>query len=48
MMDDTAPTFSPPKLSLAWDTNTAVAVLVLGSLIFLAATRRGFRPVLVA
>ncbi len=31
------------QLSFAWDTNTAVAVLVLGSLCLLATVGRGFR-----
>lgn len=30
-----------------WDTDTAAAVLTLGSLLFLFLVRRGFRPVLV-
>lgn len=37
-----------PKLNVKWDTNTAVAVLVLGALGFLIALRHGFRPVLVS
>lgn len=31
------------KLNLTWDTNTALAVVVLGALLFLWAVRRGFR-----
>lgn len=42
----TGPKLSVPKLALNWDTHTAVAVVVLGSLLYLAAIRRGFRPVL--
>lgn len=34
------------KLNMAWDTNTALAVLVLGALLFLWAVRRGFRGVM--
>lgn len=37
-----------PKLNaVAWDTNTAAAVVVLAALGFLVAMRAGFRPVIV-
>ena len=38
-----------PKLTtaLGWDTNTAVAVVVLAALAVLVAVRTGFRPVLI-
>ena len=46
-MDTTTenPSRGLPKLDLTWDTNTATAAIVLGSLVFLIAVRRGFRGV---
>lgn len=38
---------SPVTSALSWDTNTAAAALVLGSLMFLILVRRGFRGVVV-
>jgi hypothetical protein len=40
MAEDTAP---EPRLNFAWDTNTALAVMVLAALVFLWAVSRGFR-----
>jgi hypothetical protein len=42
MMEEEA-TAPEAKLSFAWDTNTAVAVMVLAALVFLWAVSRGFR-----
>lgn len=41
--DDTGGKVSPGKLNLNWDTNTALAVMVLAALAFLWLVSRGFR-----
>lgn len=41
-MAEAAPT-EGQKLNLAWDTNTAIAVIVLLALLFLFLVSRGFR-----
>lgn len=46
MPDDTAQA-TAAHLGIAWDTNTAAAVIVLGALAFLILIRRGFRGVVV-
>lgn len=38
---------NPGRIGIAWDTNTAAAVIVLGALLFLYLVRRGFRGVVV-
>jgi hypothetical protein len=44
MAEDSIPADAPgSKLNLTWDTNTALAVVVLLALLFLWATARGFR-----
>ncbi len=42
MADDEGRTVVP-KINLAWDVNTAIAVIVLLALLFLWAVSRGFR-----